>query len=241
MIFRKQCMAKGIKTIRFLEAVLILFVFCSCASHEIGKNIIESNLSNESANADVSISGNNIMSSDDDLYQIELHRKQIGRVRYGTGSEGGTNLENGITFLFAVFDDENSTEISWIKSWNNIEISELNYYSGVSVAEDKLIMAVNGILYSLYVENGGVEWQLDSIGYPFKPPIIDKSGKIYLVSEKEPYLSIINKNGIIESQLYSDQLYGIQDLYFENDLLIAKIYSDTYTELIIENTDDFKE
>lgn len=253
--------SKVIKTIHILEALVILSVLCSCRSHEIAENsemaynenrksTIESNISTESANIDIPIEEKDITSNDkskssssstNEFYQIKLNMEQIGHVRYGTGSEGGTNLENGITFLFAVFDDENSAELSWIKTWNNIDITELNYFSGVSVTEDKILMAVNGILYSLFIKNGEIEWQLDPIGYPSKPPIIDKSGKIYLVSERKPYLSIIKKNGLIESQLYSDQLYGIQDLYFENNLLIAKIYTDTYRELIIENIEDFKD
>ncbi|MDH8676927.1 hypothetical protein QE109_02145 [Fusibacter bizertensis] len=253
--------SKFFKAIHILEAVIILFVLCSCSAHDVGENIdivynedgkstIESNVSTESANTDIPIEEKDNTSIDknerdtgrtNDIYQIELHMEQIGSVHYGTGYEGGTDLENGITFLFAVFDGENTDELSWLKTWNNIDISELDYYSGVSVTEDKILMAVNDTLYSLYIENGAIDWQLDHIGYPSMPPIIDDAGNIYLVCERKPYLSIINKNGIIESQLYSDQLYGIQDLYFENDLLIAKIYTETYEELIIENIDDFKE
>lgn len=259
--------SKYFKAIHILEALVILFVLCSCSAHDFGENIdivynedgkstSESNVSTngidstESANTyipteekdNTSIDKNECATgSTNAIYQIELQMEQIGSICYGTGHEGGTNLENGITFLFGVFDEKNSTELSWLKTWNNIDISELDYYSGVSVSEDKILMAVNGILYSLYIENGRIDWQLDHIGYPSMPPIIDDAGNIYLVCERKPYLSIINKNGIIESQLYSDQLYGIQDLYFENDLLIAKIYTDTYRELILENIDDFKE
>lgn len=259
--------SKFFKAIHILEAVVILFVLCSCSAHDVGENSdikfnedgegtivssvsTESNVSTESANTDISIEEENNTSFDknecdtgrtNDIFQIELHMEQIGSVLYGTGHEGGMDLENGITFLFAVFDGENTDELSWLKTWNNIDISELDYYSGVSVTEDKILMAVNDTLYSLYIENGAIDWQLDHIGYPSMPPSIDDAGNIYLVCERKPYLSIINKNGIIESQLYSDQLYGIQDLYFENDLLIAKIYTETYKELIIENIDDFKE
>lgn len=178
-------------------------------------------------------------SSDDynNTYQIKLHIEKIDELNYGIGYAGENNLENGLTFLFAVLEED---EILWIKSWNNINVSEVNYYSGVALVDNTIIMAVNGTLYSIHTVNGEINWEVDNIGFPSTPPIIE-DGYIHIVSEKKPYLSIINENGIIEAQLNSDKLYGIEDIYFVDDKLNAVIYTNERKNLIIDNINDFKE
>ncbi len=239
MIFFKR------KIVYLIKLIMILYLFNACSSDVLDVDNTTNITGNTKPEIETTQNETNDKPNDKpasnshESYQIDLQMNLVDNVRFGIGSEGGEKLEDGVTFLFAVFNESNREEISWLKSWNNIEISELDYYSGVSVLNQNLLMAIDGTLYSLFIKTGEVDWQLDHIGYPSKPPIIDESGRIYLVCERKPYITIINNNGTIESRLNSDQLYGIQDLYFENGLMIAKIIADTYSEIKIENVDDF--
>ncbi len=243
------------KIIYLLEVMILIFVLSSCYRSDF--DMCEDSHCFEDVNKDTTtiidcveyideiqtkvdekdFGTKNSFDDYNNTYQIELHIEKIDEVNYGIGYEGEHNLENGLTFLFAVLEED---EILWIKSWNNIHISEADYYSGVELVDDTIIMAVNGTLYSIHIVNGEINWEVDNIGFPSTPPIVE-DGYIYIVSEKKPYLSIINENGIVEAQLNSDKLYGIEDIYFVNGKLNVVIYTDEIKKIIIDNINDFKE
>ncbi len=234
--------AISIKTI----SISMLLLLCSCSTMDLEENIISESkeeivynrvLENINSNSVATLEREISKEDKSIIYPIELNVEDIDGIKYGTGQLGNENLEDGVTFLFAIFDED---EIKWLKSWNNIQVSELSYYSGLAVVDDKILLAVNGTLNSLFIDNGELDYKVDNIGFPLMPPVVDKSGDIYLICERKPYLTIISSDGAIKAQLNSDKLYGIQNVSLKDNQIVAEINDGVKKELIIEDIEDFK-
>jgi len=152
--------------------------------------------------------------------KIDFDMVEIEGLKYGISSVGGKVLEDGITFLLAVYNEDD--DVAWVKSWNGIEVTELMYYSGIEVSGNEIYIVVNYTLYVIDIENGNILWETPNVSSPEHAPIIDVDGSIYLVSERKPYLIKISSDGTVMWRLNSDKLYGIYDLNFDDDEMTAK-------------------
>lgn len=142
-------------------------------------------------------------------------------------SQGQAYLEDGVVAILEVYD--NSKNLTWMKTWNGIHISEVSHYSLASVKENILYVIVDGILYVYNYDTGDLIWSLDDVGHPFTAPLIDEDGTIFTISQYVPYVSAIDKDGNFLWQERSDFYYGVSDIKFDGDNLLIDCFEGIMT------------
>jgi outer membrane protein assembly factor BamB len=178
-------------------------------------------------------------SQDNDNYKIDSIIQEADGLKYSIETLGGTILEDGVTIILVVYNESN--DVAWVESWNGVEVTELTPFSKVTKIDDTIFIVVDRTLYAFNAIDGDVRWELD-IGTRVQfAPIIDEGGNIYLISERKPYLRAVSKDGVLKWQLNSDKLYGIYDIEFADNKIIAKMHAGERGEYIIDNYKDLIE
>jgi len=137
-------------------------------------------------------------------------------------SEGSKYLEDGIVCILEVYDS--SMDLTWMASWNGLQVSELATYSEYNVVNGVLYIVVDGMLYTMDFITGEELWTLDDIGYPFVAPLIDQEGMIFTICQYAPYISAIDSKGNLLWQENSDLLYGTNKIEFDGDYLLIDCF-----------------
>jgi len=157
----------------------------------------------------------------DDYIIVDNNGLNYSLTTYGTGW-----LEDGVVLLLTVYNQ--NKEIGWCKSWNGIDITELAVHSPAMIKEETLYLVVNQILYAFNSKTGEKYWELKGVGSSDKAPLLDDEGKIYLISQIEPYVSAVSKDGNVIWQCSDDSLLGAYDIRIENNKLEVKSMTGEY-------------
>lgn len=153
--------------------------------------------------------------------------KNNNGLNYSLTTYGTEYLEDGVVLILIVYNQNN--EISWSKSWNRIDITELAFHSPVTVNKDTLYIVVDNTMYSFDTKTGEKYLEVKDVGSSEKEPLLDDSGKIYLISQIKPYITAVSKDGNVIWQNSHDSLLGAYDICLENNYLNVKTIGGEYT------------
>ncbi|MEA1974173.1 MAG: PQQ-binding-like beta-propeller repeat protein [Bacillota bacterium] len=135
-------------------------------------------------------------------------------------SERTNKLEDGIICVLEVFDNNNN--IIWDVSWGELQVTELPVYSPVAVVKDKIYIVVSGELNALDINTGQVLWKSVFVGLQSHPPRVSEDGHIYVTGIYGPFLTSINKEGIVEWQVELEEMAWSFDVAICNNYILVE-------------------
>lgn len=135
-------------------------------------------------------------------------------------SEGTDKLEDGIICVLEVFDNNNN--IIWHVSWEELQVSELEVYTPVTVIKDRIYIVVSGELNAININTGQILWEPIFVGSPNHPPRVSEDGHIYVTGQNGPFLTAINKEGIVEWQVESEDMSLSSDVAIFNEYILVE-------------------
>jgi len=145
-------------------------------------------------------------------------------------TDGVTYLKNGIDCIIEVFKNDISI---WSKVWEGVEVTEINIYSPLTVVKDRIYIVIASNLNVLDINTGDIIWTVDDVGSSHIAPIVDSNGCIYIIGQYAPYLTAIDSNGELKWQIESEELYGIQNVIIQEELLTLEVFD----KFIVVNKD----
>ncbi|SHJ92152.1 hypothetical protein SAMN02745751_03713 [Dethiosulfatibacter aminovorans DSM 17477] len=171
---------------------------------------------------DVKESGISLDEEDKDDYGIQYY------------TEGKVYLEDGIIFNLERYGEMDN--IVWHRTWNGIQVGTHSTHSKVSVKNKRVYIVIDQSLYTLDYNTGETIWVTENVGASNteQAPLLDKNGTIYLSSQFEPNLTAINENGEIKWQLSAEELFGIQELTLDGEVLSARVDNETVYNYSLE-------
>lgn len=153
-------------------------------------------------------------------------KAQVGDMYFQYYSTGGKYLEDGIVLILEAYDE--NQELIWIKPWEGIHISEVSPYSPFVIRDDILYIVVSGTLYTINVDTGEVYWSVENVGYSSVAPLVDDDGKIYMVGQYTPYISVVDANGNMLWQERDKELNGSAEIRIDNGTLLVNCLKGTF-------------
>jgi len=205
---------------KFLSVVIVvLMIFSGCSNQQsVGNDLYmqateEQSLSGTEETTKVEVTDSTRESSD-------IKNSVDEETNYELTTYGTDYLEDGIVIVLAVYNEAN--EISWIESWNGVQVATQATFSSITINEDRIYIVVSGILFALDKVSGETLWKVSDIGSSFERPTVDKDGNIFIVGQYSPYISAITSDGELLWQEINDELDGAYTIELIDDLLLVK-------------------
>jgi hypothetical protein len=150
----------------------------------------------------------------------------VDEYKYKISFLGGRYLEDGIIIMLEAY--SNKDEQIWIKTWNGIQVSELATHSEMEVYNGKVYIVVDGVLNIIDNETGYTRLMISDLGKSFQKPVIDKEGNIYVVGQYNPYLTVINNQGVVLWQVNEDEYAWADNVEVFEDRIELRTISGVY-------------
>lgn len=154
-----------------------------------------------------------------DLISVDGHKFRISFA-------GQAVLEDGIIIVLEAYDSEN--QVSWIKTWEEIQVSELPLISHPAIYDKKVYIVIDGNLNIINLKTGEILNIIETVGHSDASPIIDPKGTVFTIGQYKPYVTAINTKGRIIWQIKDDEFLNAYGIELIDQMLHIKTFNGTY-------------
>lgn len=166
----------------------------------------------EKNKAEVIVDTNDLISVDNHKFRISFAGQEV--------------LEDGIVIVLEAYDSEN--HVSWIKTWEGIQVSELPLISQPAIYEKKVYIVIDGNLNIINLKTGEILNIIEAVGHSDASPIVDQMGTVFTIGQYKPYVTAINVEGKIIWQINDEEFLNAYGIELIDHMLHIKTFNGIY-------------